>query len=318
MIRYVAAPIPIKKNGSDPNAVRLIRQVAAEGGSIAIAPEGNRTYSGKTERINPSIAHLAKLLKLPIVFYRIEGGYGVEPRWADKPRKGPMRAYVSKVLEVEEYEKLSREELLDRICEELFVSDAKRDFLYQSSRRAEHLERLIYVCPECGFSPFQSKGNEITCQTCQKTVRYQEDKTFFSKEGAFPFLFVNDWYEYQNRFVREADLTACTGEPVFEDTVALFRVIPYRKKVLIEKKALLSLYGDRVTITRKNGEESELFFAELSGASVMGRGKLNLYTDSETLQIKGDASFNPVKYMHFFYRCRYQVKGEGDGEFLGL
>ena len=92
LIRFLVAPIPIKKQTTDIGAVMNCIRVAREGGTIAIAPEGNRTYSGKTEYMSSAIAPLAKKLKLPIAFYRIEGGYGVHPRWSDKVRKGKMRA----------------------------------------------------------------------------------------------------------------------------------------------------------------------------------------------------------------------------------
>ena len=95
LIRFLVAPIPIKKQTTDIGAVKNCLRVAKEGGTIALAPEGNRTYSGKTEYMNPSIASLAKMLKLPLAIYRIEGGYGVHPRCSDVVRKGKMRSYVS-------------------------------------------------------------------------------------------------------------------------------------------------------------------------------------------------------------------------------
>ena len=60
LIRYLVAPIPIKKQTSDIRAIKNCLKVAKEGGTIALAPEGNRTYSGKTEFMLPTIAFLAK------------------------------------------------------------------------------------------------------------------------------------------------------------------------------------------------------------------------------------------------------------------
>ena len=76
LIRWLVAPIPIRKQTTDVSAVMKCLRVAKEGGTICIAPEGNRTYSGKTEYMNPAIAPLAKKLGLPVALYRIEGGYG--------------------------------------------------------------------------------------------------------------------------------------------------------------------------------------------------------------------------------------------------
>ena len=51
LLRFAVAPIPIKKQAMDVGAVMNCIRVSKEGGSLAIAPEGNRTYSGKTEYI---------------------------------------------------------------------------------------------------------------------------------------------------------------------------------------------------------------------------------------------------------------------------
>ena len=111
LLRWLVAPIPIKKQTSDVGAVKNCIRVAREGGTIAIAPEGNRTYSGRTGYMNPAIAGLARMLKLPIALFRIEGGYGVHPRWSDVVRRGRMHAYVSRVIEPEEFAGLSKAEL---------------------------------------------------------------------------------------------------------------------------------------------------------------------------------------------------------------
>ena len=51
LLQWAVAPIPIKKQATDSRAVLNCLRVRKEGGSIAVAPEGNRTYSGKTEHI---------------------------------------------------------------------------------------------------------------------------------------------------------------------------------------------------------------------------------------------------------------------------
>ena len=110
LLSWAVAPIPIKKQTTDLKAVKTCLRVAKEGGTIALAPEGNRTYSGRTVYIKPSIAKLAKTLRLPVAVFRIEEGYGIQPRWSDAVRKGRMKAYVSRVIEPEEYKALTDDE----------------------------------------------------------------------------------------------------------------------------------------------------------------------------------------------------------------
>ncbi len=314
VIRWLVAPIPIRKQTLDMEAMRTIMKVVKEGGTLAIAPEGNRTYSGKTEYMNPSIARLAKKIHLPIVLYRIEGGYGVQPRWSDRIRKGRMHAYVSRVIRPEEYDSMSKEALFEAIRDGLYVNEAVSDAEFLSRRKAEFLERAIYVCPECGLSTFFSRGDETECLTCHKKVRYFADKHMEGVGWDFPFRYVNDWYEYQKAFVNRLDLTEHTAEPLYRDQARISEVIVYQRKELQREKAELRLYGDRIEVDA----DWCLPFSEVSAMAVLGRNKLNVYHADKIYQFKGDAHFNALKYMNLYYRYRNQMDGENNGEFLGL
>ena len=314
VIRWLVAPIPIKKQTTDAAAVMTCIRVAREGGTICIAPEGNRTYSGRTEYMNAAIAGLAKKMKLPIALFRLEGGYGVEPRWTDKLRKGKMRGYVAEVIEPEEYASMTNEQLIERIRDGLYVDEAKADGLFKSKRRAEYLERAIYICPDCGLSTFESSGNEITCKTCGKTVLYGEDKTLTGVGFDFPFPFVAQWYDYQKDYVNQLDVLSHVDEPLYEDHAELRNVIVYKKKELLRADARLRLYGNRITVD----EDLELPFEEVSAISVLGRNKLNIYHGDRVYQLKGDKRFNALKYVHIYYRHKNITRGEEDVKFLGL
>ena len=314
VMSWGVAPIPIRKQSTDTRAIRRMIQVVREGGTLALAPEGNRTYSGKTEYMRPTIAPLAKKLGLPIALYRIEGGYGVEPRWSDKIRRGKMHAGVARVIPPEEYADMSDEALFDEISRELYVNEAKADGEYRSRHRAEYLERAMYVCPFCGLTVFRSEGNEIECTCCQRWVHYAPDKHLEGVRFDFPFAFVNDWYEYQKDYVNHLDLTQHTHEPLFRDMAAVFRVIPCERKERLRKRAALVLYGDRVEI---DGDWT-LPFAEITAAAVLGRNKLNLYHGGEIYQFKGDKRFNALKYVNLIHRYQNMTQGDNHGEFLGL
>ena len=318
LIRWLVAPIPIKKQTTDVAAVMNCFRVAREGGTIVMAPEGNRTYCGRTVHINPAVASLARKLKMPIALYRIEGGYGVQPRWSDCVRKGAMRSYVSRVIEPEEYADLTNEELFRIIEDGLRVDEGTADALFFSNRRAEYLERAIYVCPFCGLSVFESHGNEITCGKCGKTIVYGEDKTLSGKGFEFPFRFVSEWYDHQQDVVRALDVTQCTEQPLYRDRAALSKVIVYRRKRPLRKECAVSLYGDRVVIDDGAENALEIPFPEVSAASVLGRNKLNIYHGETVYQIKGDKRFNALKYVNIYYRHRDLTKGDGNGKFLGL
>lgn len=292
--------------------------MAREGGTIAIAPEGNRTYSGRTLYMNPAIAAMAKKMKLPIALYRIEGGYGVQPRWSDGTRKGNMRGYVYRVVEPEEYAGLSQEELMQLIREGLYVDEANGEGIFCSNRKAEYLERCIYVCPFCGLSEFESHGDEITCKKCGRRIRYGGDKKLTGVDFDFPYEYVGQWYDVQEAFVNSLDVTRFTDEPIYQDRAQVSEVIVYERKNLLRKDAAISLYGDRMVLDENGENELVLPFSEVTAAACLGRNKLNVYHGKMIYQFKGGKRFNAVKYVNLYFRYKNIMRGERDDQFLGL
>ncbi len=314
LISYLVAPIPIKKQATDLKAVKTCIRVAREGGTIALAPEGNRTYHGRSVYFKPSIVKLVRALKLPLAIFRIEGGYGVHPRWSDVVRKGKMRAYFSRVVEPEEYASLSDEELHQLILREMNVDETAISGEYRHKKNAEYLERALYVCPKCGLSTFKSEKDLITCQKCGVQVRHLPTKELEGVNTPFPFRFVADWYDYQCDFVRKLDLAAYEREPAFRDRASLTEVLLYQKKILLQENAEIALYSDRIEI----GGHITCFFSKAEGCTVLGRNKLNIYYDGRVYQLKGGKRFNALKYVNFCYHYKNNSEGEDHGEFLGL
>ncbi len=318
LIRFLIAPIPIKKQTTDLTAIKTCLKVAKEGGTICIAPEGNRTYSGKTEYMRPTIASLAKKLNFPIALYRIEGGYGAEPRWSDVVRKGKMTAGVSRIIEPEEYKNLTNEELFDLIQEGLYVNEAKVDILFKHKKRAEYLERAMYVCPFCGLSVFESNDAVVACKTCHRKIEYMPTKQLRGVDHEFPFEFVNDWYEYQKEFVRKLDLVEYSDKPLYQDRAQLSEVIIRKRKNKLRDDSEIELYGNRIEIDRHQEESIILPFDNISVVTVLGRNKLNIYDKSTVYQLKGNKRFNALKYVNIFYHYKNVQRGEANDEFLGL
>lgn len=318
LIKYLVEPIPIKKQAGDVAAVKNCIRIAREGATIAIAPEGNRTYSGKTEYMSPAIADLAKKLGLPIALLRIEGGYGVHPRWSDVLRKGKMKAYISRVIEPEEYKKMTSDELFCEIESGLFVDETTLGGCFESKKRAEYLERAIYVCPYCGLSVFESHGNIIKCKKCGIEVSYEPSKELKGKGSEFPYKYVTEWYDYQKDFVNNLDLSEYYEKPLYRDLAMISQVILYERKIKLFETASLTLYGNRIVINEDERDEQTFLFDDINAISVLGRNKLNIYHKKEIYQLKSDKRFNALKYVNIYYRYVNISKGEVCGKFLGL
>lgn len=309
------APIPYKKASSDLKSMRLCQKIANEGGSIAIAPEGNITYDGTMCYVKPSIAKFIKFLKLPVAVFAIDGGYGTLPRWADNSRKGKIHGSVVRVIDVDEYVSMTNEELYNEIVKALSIDESKPDCLFKAENRANYLERLIYVCPKCGLSKFESQGNNLVCKTCGLTAEYGENKQF----SGVQFNNVAEWYKYQNNFIINLNLDEyANDQPIFTDTVPFYKVIDMVGNELIDENAKIAMYKDRFTV---NDEVIKL--DDISVFTAIEANTFDIYvTDNLRYQFRPtDKRFNALKYVNLFYHYKYEHKqGEyqNELEFLGL
>ena len=321
LLRWAVNPIPIKKQSTDIAAVRNCLRVAKEGGTIALFPEGNRTYSGRTVYINPAIVMLAKRMGLPIAIMNIEGGYGINPRWAEKVRRGRMRAYVKRVIEPEEYRALDDASFVSLIEKELYVDEARVCGEYTGKNLAEYLERAIYYCPKCNaLSTFESDADEMECKVCGMKIRYLPTKVLVGVNFDLPYRFVADWYDAQNDFVNSLDLTLCEDEPIYCEKCNFDEVLVYKFKKEIYKDADIKLFGNRIEIL--SGDDKVIFsMDDIRAITVCGKNKLNLYFGDKLYQITGGKRFNALKYVNLTFRCKNikkEERGEGYDKFLGL
>lgn len=313
VIIWLQNPIPIKKQVTDIKAVMTCMRVAKEGGNIGIFPEGNRTFSGETAYINPAIGGLARKLGLPIAFFKIEGGYGVQPRWSDVRRRGKMRAYVSSVLEPEDYKGWTNEQMYQYICRELYQNEANADENFIHNRSAEYIERVLYVCPHCGITHFESKGDTFRCVDCGASAKYLPTTEI---SGDFPFRFMLDWYRYQEDYINRLDLRTLTDQPIIRDACDLYKVNLCAAKEKLAQNVQMELYGDRIEMT---GSFIKTFhFNELDTITILGKNKLDLYHGDLVYQIQGDKRFNALKYLHLFHRYKNLTSDNAESKFLGL
>ena len=312
LIKWAVNPVPIKKQTTDIKAVMNCIRIVREGGSICIAPEGNRTYHGRLVYINPAIVAMAKKLGLPIRLFRIDGGYGIEPRWADKPRKGSIDMTVSRVISPAEAKAMTDEELLQAIVSGLSCDENCLDREFRGKHLAEFVERMVYVCPECGLSRFESHGNTFHCTKCGRETELLPTKELRGVNWDCPYRFLGNWYDAQEAFVNALDTDAYLEQPLYRETCDVRKVILYKNKVPFMKNATVAIYGDRIELN-----DLVLPFEEISTVTVLGRNKLNIYHGGEVYQFKGHKRFNSLKYMNLFCRSK-NLRGENNGKFLGL
>lgn len=290
------APIPKKKGFSDPRCIKTILKVAKEKGTICIFAEGNRSYAEFQYHIDDSLARLVKALKIPLIIYNIKGGNGVSPRFALKKRKGKFTGQVVKKIEAEEYLKMSDEELMTLIKETIKVFDSDSKELYKSNKRAECLERMLFVCPCCHkVNTIYSKNEFVYCSNCNLKVEYTEDLHLKSVNESCKYSRLVEWYDFQKDWCRNA--TFKDDEIIFEDEIKLFESnVNQSRKLLFEGKMQLTnkelRFGGKIVILLEN----------LEIASPISGRKFNFSTLENNYLVVGNERFNPLKYVLMFNR----------------
>ena len=317
IIEFLVAPIPKSKSAKDLEPIRNCYRIAKEGGTICVFAEGNRTFSGATEYIEPSIAKLIRMLRLPVVFYRFSGGYGVQPRWARSLRKGRMTGEVTSIMPEEEWSKLTEEQLYQTVCERLAHSECAVPERYRSKALAEYLERAYYYCPDCGgFGDWHSEGDLLTCRSCGRTVRYTEHNAFetLKKKPDTPaYTTTKEWYDDQVRFARAFDFGRFgPEEEIFGDEEIRFVESVRCKKKVFLCEGRLSFFAGYLTIGKYRFD-----FNEITGMTVLGKNKVNFYSGGRIYQLQPPPRFCAVRLVNLFYA--YKIKtGENEDGFMGL
>lgn len=313
-IKYLVAPISKSKSFQDMTAVKNMIRIAKEGGTIALAPEGNRTYTGKLCHINPAVVKMIQLLKIPLVLYNIEGGFGVSPRFSPFIRKGKMFGKVNKILSAEEIQNYTQDELYQEIITHLTAEDYLLNRNFSHKKRAEHLERILHICPVCEQKQMiYSYKDKVNCAHCKLEVEYKENLTFHSLNPNFKFTKVLDWMNFQENYIHSLEND---GNIVYADDGILFKKVikNERKEVLLEGSVLMDF--EKIILFNKT-DRFEFELKDIDSMAVLGQNKINFYVKDEIYQIKPHPKFNAIKYMHLYFHAKHVRKGEKD-EFLGI
>ncbi len=170
-IRRYLSPISRVKGASDLSAVKAMLSELKDGHPVAFFPAGSRTFNGESVPVLPAAAKLAIKAKVPLLTFRLTGGYLSTPRWAKTRRVGRSSGSLIRTYSPEEMKVLGPDALAGAISEDLYVNayDDQRanPVAYEGTDLAEGLEETLYICPECGgVGTLGGLGNVFRCRSC--------------------------------------------------------------------------------------------------------------------------------------------------------
>lgn len=301
IISYLVQPISKSKYKADTETVKNMIKVARSGGSIGIFPEGNRTFSGKMMYMPYSITKLIKLLKLPVLIYRIEGGYLTSPRWSKKLRRGKVRGYVYSTWTYDEYKDLSLDDIYNKLYQELAVNDfdmqAEHKRPFRGKDKAEYIERAFFVSPETNrLGTIYSKGDEVFERDSNLHLRYNQYGLFENIGGTKFYPDTIGWYNHQVSIV-EKTIDDQPEAPLFTET-GLVNELKGRKQIKLDQTEL-KLYYDRFTFT-VDGELQVWYYKDILPAVQYATTLICYHKELErTYFFTGDERFSALKYVLF-------------------
>ena len=288
VMRFATGPISRVKGTVAASTVLSIMRWLRQGVPICIFPEGNRTWNGRSLPLHPTTAKLLRTSGVPVMTYRIEGGYLSDPRWSHSLRRGRLRGGVVHVYQPEELKKMSLAEINERISADLWVdtdeSQSREHIPYRGRRLAEGLEEALFICPKCGgIGTLRGEGNMFSC-ACGLRAEYGEDGFFDDKA---PFRSVAPWDDWQ---LGELRRLAGEGNVRFSDEEAEIWLLGEEHETTLLGKGTVTLDRDGLRLGSlhfplKGMQEPEL--CHLAGKETM------MFTNAEgsfELRFRGSPS----------------------------
>lgn len=303
LLKYAVNPIKKSKSMNDINAIRKARRIVKEGGSIAIYPEGNLTYTGETLNFNNSIVKLIQFLKIPVIFFVTEGLYLSNPRWALYNKKGKSKGYIKLIIEPEDYLNLSDEELFSLVSDNLYINayNKQDDLKYKGKNLAAGLERLVFMDLKKDL-PFvtYSKNNMLLSTESDFSLKYLETGYVVDRKNKkYTLIEINEaliksYYNYYKSNDVNLNINVLAQKTTTKSRTSF-------------KNSGLYLNKDGLEITFKTKEILNISFRDIQALDIQGKKRIIVTTSENTWLFKLPLNISPYAFL-----LTYQFYQKGD------
>lgn len=293
IIRYLASPIPIFKGAPAAGTVLEVLERLRKGHNIAIFAEGDKSFSGRTERIEQSLGKLARTSNVSLVTFRIEGGYLSSPRWSDTFRKGRMRAGIVRIYDPETLKGMTTHDVNETISKDLYEDAYERQQIdkteYKGRRLSEHAERVLFLCPGCHMTGSLHSNEDVIFCSCGLNVTIDSSGILHGKD--VPFDNITAWDMWQREEVRRLVSDRLQEMKFSDKNVNLYEIGQNHERKL-------RLTGE-ITMTPEclRIGESDFSISKIPDMAVHGKQDLVFSCERINYEVKCDNVFNALKYL---------------------
>lgn len=293
----------IVKYRDDPASVLLkdMKASAEEGVPTGLFVEGAITPNGETGFFSPRTGDFVKNLGVSLITYRIKGGFFHTPRWGTGLRHGPIRGKVMGEYSAEELSRMTGEEVNEIIKRDIYVNafeeQRKKPIVYKGKNLAEHVERVLYVCPYCEqVGTLHSKGDYLTCD-CGYQVEFGKDGFFHPSQNDIVFDNVLDWDKWQRHIWKQEVLTAPEKSLIYEEKNQILCTMIRGKRVKLSDDASIHLYKDRFELRLNSNQAFVMPMEKLKTVINVSVQSLMFIDDEHFLYLKSKEPTSMAKYV---------------------
>lgn len=318
LMKRLVGSISKSKSKSDFYTIRQIAEVVKQQGIVGLFPEGQRSWDGQTLPLMYATAKLVRMLKVPVVFCVLEGGYHSLPRWSNKRRRGQLTVSFQDPWMPEEFKGLSIDEIFNEMSNRLEYDEydfqRKHRIIFRSRRRAEYLEHVLFICPACrSITTLVSRRNTFCCTHCGLAAELDMYGFFTFDDSSITMKTVAEWNAWQREYLRSQFAQNAWGpeEVLFSDD-RVVHFTGYRDRRMVKQGyAWVGFAPQGFHVKDKSGSRWYLF-EELDALAVALQRNFEFYA-KETLhrfRFPGPRT-SAYKYLSA-YECLIEVKGMED------
>lgn len=266
--------IPKQQFQTSIKEIAQMRSVIKKGGILMMYPSGLMCEDGLPTPIPRATYEFLKWLGADVYAARTSGTYFCTPKWSGKMRPGRTYIDVYKLIDKEDLENMSPEQIKTAVDGALdfdaYREQEKHMVKYLGGENVEGLEHVLYICPHC--------KKEFSVRTRNKSTLYCTECGFAHTSDKYGFLhnsgsigdeirYVSDWSRFVNARVRE-DIES--GKLTCLTATATVQTIDHDKGKYVDiGRAKITLTQDSFIIDGTlNGEEQILEIPHLSFASI--------------------------------------------------